>query len=212
MGREPRGAGDDPGAREKVTEPDRYRALERLAGRLASRLAGWLKGRSEVPENLLFTVLLFTAGEGGFAAYSSNARRGDMIRALREMADRLQGEDGRAQLGTASAVIAAAARTMDRKLIDRKLPESDAGWNVSIRSFKAGLDRFEKTGERLMSLEAEAMQGSEQDEIDESWRDLIALWTTSMVQMSASLTLALSYAPIDPRSIPTEIRGTDEIH
>lgn len=186
---------------------DRYRSLERLAGRLAARITGWLKGRSEVPENTVFAVLLFTVGEGGFSAYSSNARRGDMIRALREMAERLQGEDGRSELGVATSVIAAAARTMDRKI-----PESEVGWNVAIRSFKAGLDRFEKTGERLMNLEAEAWQGSEQDEIDEGWRDLMALWTTSIVQMAASLTLAISYAPIDPRSIPLEVRGTNEIN
>lgn len=42
----------------------------------------------------LFALLTFTEGAGGFASYVSNADRDDMIRALREMADKLErGED-----------------------------------------------------------------------------------------------------------------------
>lgn len=42
----------------------------------------------------LFALLTFTKGAGGFSSYISNAERGDMVRALREMADKLEsGQD-----------------------------------------------------------------------------------------------------------------------
>ena len=189
---------------------DRHRGLERLAGRLAKRVGDWLNGRSEVSDlNVLFAVLLFTEGPGGFSAYSSSAQRPDMVKALREMADRLDGEDARAELTVAASVAYAAARAMDKKI-----PDELDGWTVSVASFKAGLDRFEKLGEQLMALDGDAKLGKadSQDEIDESWRLLIADWTASMIQMAGSLELAVSYAPIDPRSIPLTIRGTNEIN
>ena len=41
-----------------------------------------------------FALLGFTPGDRGWATWVSNARRADMIRALRDMADRLEmGED-----------------------------------------------------------------------------------------------------------------------
>lgn len=189
---------------------DRHRGLERLAGRLAKRVGDWLSGRSEVSDlNVMFAVLLFTEGPGGFSAYSSNAQRPDMVKALREMADRLDGDAARPELTVSASVAHAAARAMDAKI-----PEDLDGWTVSVASFKAGLDRFEKLGEQLMALDGDAKLGraDSQDEINESWRLLMADWTASMIQMAGSLELAVSYAPIDPRSIPLQIRGSNEIH
>lgn len=189
---------------------DRHRGLERLAGRLAKRVGDWLNGRSEVSDlNVMFAVLLFTEGPGGFSAYSSNAQRPDMVKALREMADRLDGDEGRGELTVSAGIATAAARAMDKKI-----PENLDGWTVSIASFKAGLDRFEKLSERLGGLDLDAKLGraQSQEAVEASWRDLMADWTASMIQMAGSLELAVSYAPIDPRSIPLQIRGSNEIN
>lgn len=43
-----------------------------------------------LPEGTGFALVTFTLGEGGYAGYVSNARRADMIKALRECADTLE--------------------------------------------------------------------------------------------------------------------------
>lgn len=40
-----------------------------------------------LPKGMLFALVIFTPGAGGYASYASNGRREDMIRALREAAD-----------------------------------------------------------------------------------------------------------------------------
>lgn len=54
-----------------------------------AREVGRLIG-SAVPEGYGFAVLVFSFGPGGATTYVSNADRADMIRALRECADRLE--------------------------------------------------------------------------------------------------------------------------
>ena len=45
-----------------------------------------------VPEGWGFAVLCFSYGENGFMNWVSNAQRDDMIKALREMADKLEND------------------------------------------------------------------------------------------------------------------------
>lgn len=48
--------------------------------------------KPKLPEGAGYALLVFDLGEGGYMTWSSNARRQDMVRALREMADRLEAE------------------------------------------------------------------------------------------------------------------------
>lgn len=48
--------------------------------------------KAMVPEGWGFAVLCFSYGEGGFMNWVSNAQRADMIKALREMADKLEND------------------------------------------------------------------------------------------------------------------------
>jgi HAMP domain-containing protein len=60
--------------------------LEELA-----KVAAQMIGPAFTAAGALYAVLGFTPGPGGWAtSYCSSAERGDMIRALREMADRLE--------------------------------------------------------------------------------------------------------------------------
>ena len=60
-------------------------ALEDLAQMIAQRVGPAFDGSGAG-----FAVLGFEFGSGGWSTYVSNARREDMIRALREMADHLE--------------------------------------------------------------------------------------------------------------------------
>ncbi len=48
--------------------------------------------KQHVPEGFGFAVLVFPHGQGGISNYVSNSNREDMIQALRETADRLEGK------------------------------------------------------------------------------------------------------------------------
>jgi hypothetical protein len=73
----------------------RRRAVKRLEdmtepelGELTTGLLDAIKER--LPPDTSFTVLFWPFGEHGIAQYGSNSKRADMIRALRETADRLE--------------------------------------------------------------------------------------------------------------------------
>lgn len=62
------------------TEPELFELMSAVAGRV----------KATVPAGCLFTVLVFEQGGGpGVSQYVSNAQRSDMVKALREAADRL---------------------------------------------------------------------------------------------------------------------------
>lgn len=61
-----------------------HRAAEARLRGLADRIS------EQLPEGIGFALVTFTVGEGGYAGYVSNARRADMIKALRECADKLE--------------------------------------------------------------------------------------------------------------------------
>jgi hypothetical protein len=69
---------------------DRERALS--AHRATENLMqGLAKGIEKIlPKGIVFTLVTFTEGDGGYAGYVSNGRRPDMIKALRECADKLE--------------------------------------------------------------------------------------------------------------------------
>lgn len=46
-----------------------------------------------MPPGWGFALVLFTFGEGGFLTYMSNAQRADMVKALRECADKIETGD-----------------------------------------------------------------------------------------------------------------------
>lgn len=46
--------------------------------------------REHLPEGVGFALLLFDLGDRGFMSWASNARRADMVKALREMASKLE--------------------------------------------------------------------------------------------------------------------------
>lgn len=74
-------------ARDTGETPDTRRAraeLEAYARQIAEALS------EALPEGLGFALLLFNFGEGGNLAWISNARREDMVRALREQLARLE--------------------------------------------------------------------------------------------------------------------------
>lgn len=43
-----------------------------------------------LPEGVVFTLITYTVGEGGYSAYVSNGNREDMIKALKETVARLE--------------------------------------------------------------------------------------------------------------------------
>lgn len=60
----------------------------------AARGIGQIIGPAFDEHGALFALLVFTEGPSGFTSYISNARRVDLILALREMADKLEaGQD-----------------------------------------------------------------------------------------------------------------------
>ncbi len=48
---------------------------------------------SRVPAGVGFALLLFNMGESGWMNYISNARREDMVKAMRELLFKIEGED-----------------------------------------------------------------------------------------------------------------------
>jgi hypothetical protein len=50
--------------------------------------------KNNIPAGMGFVLLVSTLGAGGFSAYMSSQHRGDTIKLLREMADRLEKEGG----------------------------------------------------------------------------------------------------------------------
>lgn len=46
--------------------------------------------RQAVPSGVGFALLVFTLGPGGFMTWASNARRDDMVKALRELIERFE--------------------------------------------------------------------------------------------------------------------------
>lgn len=62
----------------------RFRQGEQKLQSIAERLKEWL------PDGLCFALIIFTPGKDGYAGYVCNAKRTDMIRALRECADTLE--------------------------------------------------------------------------------------------------------------------------
>lgn len=66
-------------------------ALEELAQLGAQVLGKVFNLKPDDPDPAVcFAVLTFSPGEDGWASYASNARRPDMVKALREMADVLE--------------------------------------------------------------------------------------------------------------------------
>ena len=43
-----------------------------------------------LPEGIVFTLITYTVGAGGYSAYVSNGNREDMIKALKETVERLE--------------------------------------------------------------------------------------------------------------------------
>lgn len=66
----------------RVTLEELERKMQGIAGAV----------KPMVPEGCGFAVLVFHYGEGGFMNWVSNAQRADMIKALREMADKLEND------------------------------------------------------------------------------------------------------------------------
>lgn len=177
------------------------RDLERLANKAADRLKDLLRGRPDV----CFAAMMFHVGPKGFTAYSSNAKRVDMIKSLRELADHLEADDTGSgpEFYAAAQKIIEVARDMDASM-RRKLPAGEDPWMVAMKSYEAGRQRFEKTGDRMIEQEDTATEGQAQS--------LTAWWTASLIQMSAALLLAVRHAPIDPSKLETFIRRSDEVH
>ena len=193
-----------------MTQPPRQKALQRLAARLAKRVGAWLDGRPELrDETVCFAVLLFNAGPGGFSAYSSNADRLTMIRALKEMADQLSRDPSRSDLYQIGSAVLDTAPQMDRK-IRKKIPDDEDGfavrWRVAMDSYRHGWKRFQETATKLADKPDDA------DEKDEENVNLARMHGAALMQMAASLTLACSYTPGLADLGEIEIRGSDEVH
>ena len=45
-----------------------------------------------LPDGVVFTLITYTVGEGGYSGYVSNGNRSDMVKALRETIARLEGQ------------------------------------------------------------------------------------------------------------------------
>lgn len=66
-------------------KPEEFRAgLEAKCQQLAGLIG------HDMPKEVGFALLLFNFGEGGFMTYCSNAKRNDMIKALKEMIQKLE--------------------------------------------------------------------------------------------------------------------------
>lgn len=67
------------------SNPILLRDLEKRATKVARVLKGLM------PEGVGYAFLMFTFGDDGWMTYASNAQRSDMIKALREMIEKLEG-------------------------------------------------------------------------------------------------------------------------
>ena len=196
----------------------RRRQLEKLSDRGAKLMGQMLTGT-----DALFAVLIFSQGEGGFAAYTSNAHRDDMIRALREQATHLEGsgshkvDEGRDSFDMSLGLVTRMARDMDTKLrahVDKEshraklraetLP-ADEPWQIAMSSYMDGRKKFDEWADKLAGLDENA------EVTTDDAAATVAAWAASLVQMAASLLLAVSYAP-GMAGLPIEVRGSDEIH
>lgn len=63
--------------------------MELLVQRVGEQIAAELEDTTTGPP-MGFMLMIFDFGEGGFCAYMSNAQRRDIVRLLREQADRLE--------------------------------------------------------------------------------------------------------------------------
>jgi hypothetical protein len=68
----------------KKQQAEKLRHMEQSIRRIADVIA------PQLPKGTGFALLVFDFGEKGHASYISNASREDMIKALREQADRLE--------------------------------------------------------------------------------------------------------------------------
>jgi hypothetical protein len=68
------------------TEEELHR-LETVAQRVGGLIGGAIDSGDS---GALFALLMFTPGEEGWMTWVSNAERPDMVKALREMADKLE--------------------------------------------------------------------------------------------------------------------------
>ena len=188
----------------------RRRQLEKLADRGAKLMGQMLTGT-----DALFAVLMFSPGEGGFAAYTSNANRDDMIRALREQATHLEGsgshkvDEGRDSFDMSLGLVTRMARDMDTKLKAHvaKMTDapSDEPWQIAMSSYMNGRKKFDEWADKLAGLDEDA------EVTNTEAVETVAAWAASLVQMAASLLLAVSYAP-GMEGLPIEVRGSDEIN
>ena len=78
-------------AHKNMPTQEQRRAIEDVAQAIAGQIGAAV---DEMRLEVGFALLVFTFGEEGFSTYVSNARREDMIKALRENADRLEADDG----------------------------------------------------------------------------------------------------------------------
>ena len=183
----------------------RPRVIRRELERLANRGAALLKNRLRDRPDLCFASMIFSVGPQGFVAYSSNAHREDMIKSLRELANNLEAGDTESgpKFYAAAQKVVDVARDMDASM-RAKMPEGTDPWMVAMKSYEAGRARWEKAGDEMISNEDTVSEHEAQE--------LTAWWTAALIQMSASLLLAIRHAPIDPSKLQTEIRRSDEVH
>ena len=78
-------------AHKNMPTQEQRRAIEDVAQAIAGQIGAAV---DEMNVQVGFALLVFTFGEEGFSTYVSNANREDMIKALRENADRLEADDG----------------------------------------------------------------------------------------------------------------------
>lgn len=69
--------------------PEDYEGPALAALETATRIQGE-RLRNAMPEGVGFCLFLFSFGEDGWATFASNADRGDLVEALRELATRLE--------------------------------------------------------------------------------------------------------------------------
>lgn len=67
----------------------RRRELESIVRLIADEMVAEMNNANTGPP-IGFMLMLFDFGPGGFSAYVSNAARADMVRLLREQADRME--------------------------------------------------------------------------------------------------------------------------
>jgi hypothetical protein len=148
-------------------------------------------------------------------AYTSNAERDDMIRALREQATHLEGsaghkvDEGRDSFDMSLGLVTRMARDMDTKLRAHVAkmtdPPPDEPWQIAMQSYMNGRGKFDEWADKLAALDEDA------EVTNTEAVETVAAWAASLVQMAASLLLAVSYAP-GMEGLPIEVRGSDEIH